>query len=80
MENYKIGIKESSHVRKASLNIPQIKESNKPAANTQWRKIFIFQFPSINYWSKDPYILLLAGVKALQLLQKSRGKKDYQVL
>lgn len=25
MENYKIGIKESSHVRKASLNIPQIK-------------------------------------------------------
>ena len=65
MENYKIGIKESSHVRKASLNISSNQESNKPVANTHWRKILFFQFLSINYWSKDPYILLLAGVNAL---------------
>lgn len=78
-ENHKTGIKESSHVRKASLNIPQIKRVQQTCGNTHWRKILIFQFLSINYWVKSLTPLLLTGVKALQLLEE-QGKKDSQVL
>lgn len=49
-------------------------ESNKPVANTHWRKILIFQFLSVNYWSKEPYTLILTGVKASQPPEQ-QGKK-----
>lgn len=59
-------------------NIPQIKSPTNLQQILTGGKIRIFHFLSINHWSKDPYTLLLTGVKASTTtsIYKSRQKKD----
>ena len=65
-------------MRRASPHIPQIKSPTNLQQILTGGKILIFHFLSINYWSKDPYILLLTGVKASTIasIYKSRQKND----